>query len=35
VWAAVAIGQAYIAGRLGVRLLFLASETALVQARLG
>jgi hypothetical protein len=28
-WAAFAIGQAYIAGRLGVRLLFWASETAL------
>jgi len=34
-WAAVVIGQAYIAGRLSVRLLFLASETALVQSRLG
>jgi len=34
-WAAVLIGQAYIAGRLSVRLLFLASETALVQDRLG
>jgi len=34
-WAAVAIGQAYIAARLCVRLLFWASETALVQDRLG
>ena len=31
-WAAFAIGQAYIAGRLCVRLLFFASETALVEA---
>ena len=35
VWAAFVIGQAYIAGRLCVRLLFWASETALVQNRLG
>lgn len=34
-WAAFAVGQAYIAGRLCVRLLFLASETALVQETLG
>jgi len=33
VWAAVLIGQAYIAGRLAVRLLFFASETALFQRR--
>ncbi len=32
-WAAVVIGQAYIAGRLCVRLLFLASETALFERR--
>ena len=35
VWAGFVIGQAYIAGRLCVRLLFLASETALFQRRLG
>ena len=35
VWPSVVIGQAYISGRLCVRLLFLASETALVQRRLG
>ena len=34
VWPAFAIGQAYIAGRLCVRLLFFASETALVEATL-
>jgi hypothetical protein len=33
VWAAVLIGQAYIVGRLGVRLLFFASEVALFQSR--
>ncbi len=33
VWAAFAIGQIYIAGRLSVRLLFFASETALVLNR--
>jgi len=33
VWAAFLIGQAYIAGRLAVRLLFFASETALFQRR--
>jgi len=33
VWPAVLIGQAYIAGRLCVRLLFFASETALFQDR--
>jgi hypothetical protein len=33
-WAAFAIGQAYIAGRLCVRLLFFASETALFRDRL-
>jgi hypothetical protein len=33
VWAAFAIGQAYIVGRLSVRLLFFASETALFQGR--
>jgi len=31
VWAAFLIGQAYIVGRLSVRLLFFASETALFQ----
>jgi len=35
VWPTVAIGQMYIFGRLSIRLLFFASETALVQARLG
>ena len=35
VWAGFVIGQAYIAGRLCVRLLFLASETALFRSRLG
>jgi hypothetical protein len=30
VWAAVLIGQAYIVGRLCVRLLFFASEVSLV-----
>ena len=35
VWAAVLIGQAYIAGRLAVRLLFFASETAAFEDRLG
>jgi len=34
VWAAFVIGQAYIAGRLCVKLLFWASETALFQNRL-
>ncbi len=34
VWAAVAIGQVYILGRLTIRLLFFASETALVVATL-
>ena len=34
VWPAFAIGQAYIAGRLCVRLLFFASETAVVEAAL-
>jgi hypothetical protein len=33
-WAAFAIGQVYIAGRLAVRLLFFASETAIVEATL-
>jgi hypothetical protein len=33
-WAAVVIGQAYIAGRLCVKLLFWASETAFVEATL-
>ena len=33
VWAAFLIGQAYIAGRLAVRLLFFASEAALFQRR--
>lgn len=33
-WAAFAIGQIYIAGRLAVRLLFFASETAMVEATL-
>ena len=33
VWAAVLIGQAYIVGRLCVRLLFFASEVALIQRR--
>ena len=33
-WAAFAIGQAYIAARLWVKLLFWASETALFQSRL-
>ena len=32
-WAAVLIGQAYIIGRLSVRLLFFASEIALFQGR--
>ena len=35
VWAGFVIGQAYIAGRLCVKLLFWASETALFQSRLG
>ena len=35
VWPTFIIGQAYIAGRLCVKLLFWASETALVQDRLG
>jgi hypothetical protein len=33
-WAAFAIGQAYIAGRLAVRLVFWASEVAMVDSRL-
>jgi hypothetical protein len=33
VWPAVAIGQLYILGRLAIRLLFFASETALLQSR--
>ena len=33
VWAAILIGQAYIVGRLCVRLLFFASEVALFQRR--
>ena len=33
-WAAFAIGQAYILARLWVKLLFWASETALFQSRL-
>ncbi len=35
VWAGFVIGQAYIAGRLCVKLLFWASETALFRSRLG
>ena len=35
VWAGFIIGQTYIAGRLCVKLLFWASETALFQSRLG
>jgi hypothetical protein len=35
VWPTVVIGQLYIFGRLSIRLLFFASETALAQARLG
>ncbi len=35
VWLAVLIGQAYIAGRLAVRMLFFASETAAFEDRLG
>src|SRR5262249_21713233 len=34
VWLAFAIGQAYIAVRLGIKLIFWASETALFQSRL-
>jgi hypothetical protein len=35
VWPTVAIGQLYILARLAIRLLFFASETAMVEARLG